>query len=164
MCFFSFPRNGLSHHDLLAPPTPPPPPPPHLAAKLPLLLRLGTGLVEALPLQKAPEQARNQRNGDNVVDKSSKRPPCKCRPTSYRSLSGPPGSKSQTSLQKVSKSLPPQKSGKSPEKVSNGHVRDFSSTLFRIFFETFSRLFGRLFFLQIFFLISGPEGSGDSWL
>ena len=59
-------------------------------------------------------------------------------PASYRSLSGPPGTKSQKSLKRVSRGTRPRgpkKSRKSPEQTFSRLFPDF-----RDFFETFSRL------------------------
>ena len=74
-------------------------------------------------------------------------------PTSYRSLSGPPGLKSQKGLKKspgAGSQKVWKKSRKSPDQTFSRLFPDFG--LFRDFFQTFFRLFG----------ISGPEGLGDS--
>ena len=81
-------------------------------------------------------------------------------PTSYRSLSGPPGPKSPQSLKKVSRGRRPwgpQKSGKSLEKVPNRHFRDF----FQTFQDPGAGGSGRLF--SDFLGVSGPEGPRDSY-
>ena len=75
-------------------------------------------------------------------------------PVSYRSLSGPPGPKSEKNLKKSPRAGGP-RAPKRLEKVSKKSRTDILETFSRLsdLFETFSRLFGA----------PGPEAPGDSF-